>query len=602
MSKLAAIIVALTATTVTPVLAQHRLAFSDRLGVDVYAIGTPWCAANLNLDLRLREGSSLTDKDELVAFIPKLKTPIENDCPTAVKIEASVSGPGANSILPIMVANKINGWVVEPAIEAPAAPNRQTKSNGPLVKSGSLVSPACAFALRQNDNGKYVLTESLRRLPLTPSEQELAEQLSSAFNAPPLFDWTSREVGFVKSWFATCVTTLKSEIRIPRGPDGIRMLGVRDSLESNERVVSRGLDRQLSDVNQVRRAADEYITRESTRLANLKLDQQTAAELSRWSIPANYQKVLSKEQINERLKTSVLPIIDASLKSYLDSLALNAENYRIVRSGCCQWRYGDIRAPSDEYLDQLRARFNQSVDAEVPIGPSRIEERSGDSQSLGKTQTEQSSVLGIMNFVGSIALLCIAGFGIFNLYKHSRLPAPKTDAPTVQSAGISFSSNPLNLILNLLWLIPIGAILGLGWLASAILLAASVVGLPWAFAALTMSSLAVWPFGRDVIKQSDLTGNLGVANGSLSLVGNIIWFALAGLWLALGHAAAGVLSCATLIGIPFGVQHFKLAGTAIAPVGKIVVSKEVASEVRRQRAAQSVNAYRDAPAQNAPVS
>ena len=67
----------------------------------------------------------------------------------------------------------------------------------------------------------------------------------------------------------------------------------------------------------------------------------------------------------------------------------------------------------------------------------------------------------------------------------------------------------------------------------------------------------------------------------LGLLGNAIWFVFAGLWLAIGHLCSALLCCVTIIGIPFGIQHLKLAGIALAPIGKVIVPKEVAASLHR---------------------
>ena len=66
------------------------------------------------------------------------------------------------------------------------------------------------------------------------------------------------------------------------------------------------------------------------------------------------------------------------------------------------------------------------------------------------------------------------------------------------------------------------------------------------------------------------------------MVGNIVWLLLAGWWLALGHLATGLIVCLTVIGIPFGIQHFKLAGISLMPVGKTIVPKQIAAQVRQK--------------------
>lgn len=101
-----------------------------------------------------------------------------------------------------------------------------------------------------------------------------------------------------------------------------------------------------------------------------------------------------------------------------------------------------------------------------------------------------------------------------------------------------------------------------GWLVAAGLMAITVVGLPWTPAALRIAGYTLLPFGRTV---EDRDG------GALGLLGNIVWFVLAGWWLAIGHLILAVGLAVTIIGIPFAWAHLKLAGLSLAPVGKAVV-------------------------------
>ena len=75
-------------------------------------------------------------------------------------------------------------------------------------------------------------------------------------------------------------------------------------------------------------------------------------------------------------------------------------------------------------------------------------------------------------------------------------------------------------------------------------------------------------------------------------MGNIVWFLLAGMWLAIGHVISAVACFVTIIGIPFAIQHLKLAGIALAPVGKTIVSKEVAAAAREANARAQVSRMR----------
>ena len=137
---------------------------------------------------------------------------------------------------------------------------------------------------------------------------------------------------------------------------------------------------------------------------------------------------------------------------------------------------------------------------------------------------------------------------------------------------------------NLLWLVLGGFWMGLGWWLAGLIMAISVVGLPWARSCFVIGSLCFLPFGREPIDRSLLTGRNDLGTGVLGTLGNILWFVFAGLWLAIGHVMSAIACFASIIGIPFGIVHLKLAGCALAPVGKTIVSTEVADEARRRAA------------------
>ncbi len=131
----------------------------------------------------------------------------------------------------------------------------------------------------------------------------------------------------------------------------------------------------------------------------------------------------------------------------------------------------------------------------------------------------------------------------------------------------------MNTLLNVLWLIFGGFVAGLGWLIAAVILVITVVGIPWARAAANIGLFTFWPFGREAVARDEHSGEDDIGTGALGLLGNILWFLFAGVWLAIGHALVGIGLLITIIGIPFGVQHFKLAGIALAPIGKTIVDK-----------------------------
>ena len=120
----------------------------------------------------------------------------------------------------------------------------------------------------------------------------------------------------------------------------------------------------------------------------------------------------------------------------------------------------------------------------------------------------------------------------------------------------------MRLLLNLLWFILGGWISGTLWLLAGVLLAITIVGLPWTPAAFRIAGFSYWPFGRMVIDRDP---------GAGSVVLNILWLVLAGWWLALQHILLAAALAVTIIGIPFAWQHVKLAVLSLAPVGKDVV-------------------------------
>ena len=120
----------------------------------------------------------------------------------------------------------------------------------------------------------------------------------------------------------------------------------------------------------------------------------------------------------------------------------------------------------------------------------------------------------------------------------------------------------------------------------------SGVGIPWGRACFVIGNFTFFPFGREAISRKELTHEEDLGTGTLGLLGNIVWFVLAGVWLAIGHVVSAVACFVTIIGIPFAIQHLKLAGIALAPVGKTIVSKEVAAAAREANARAQVGRMR----------
>ena len=136
---------------------------------------------------------------------------------------------------------------------------------------------------------------------------------------------------------------------------------------------------------------------------------------------------------------------------------------------------------------------------------------------------------------------------------------------------------------NLIWLILGGFWMGLGWWLAGLVMAISIIGLPWARSCFVIGHLCFLPFGREAIDRKELTGRDDLGTGTLGTIGNIVWFVFAGIWLAIGHVLSAIACFVTIIGIPFGLAHLKLAGCALAPVGKTIVDVDVAARARRRR-------------------
>jgi len=134
---------------------------------------------------------------------------------------------------------------------------------------------------------------------------------------------------------------------------------------------------------------------------------------------------------------------------------------------------------------------------------------------------------------------------------------------------------------NILWFILAGWWLAILYVVAGVLSCITIIGIPFGLASFRIAGYALWPFGRVVV---DRPGGKG-AGSPIRLIGNVIWLILGGLWLAIAHVIAGILLCITIIGIPFGMASFKLAGLAIAPLGREIVTVD---EARRRGAAIAI--------------
>ena len=138
-----------------------------------------------------------------------------------------------------------------------------------------------------------------------------------------------------------------------------------------------------------------------------------------------------------------------------------------------------------------------------------------------------------------------------------------------------------SLLLNILWIVFGGAWMALGWLIASVIMAITIVGLPWARAAIMMAAYTLLPFGQTVVRRDLHEGRSGIGTGPLGAVGNIVWLVFAGWWLAVGHVVTAIGLAVTIIGLPFAWAHLKLAGLSLWPIGRTVVSRQEADQVGR---------------------
>lgn len=128
-----------------------------------------------------------------------------------------------------------------------------------------------------------------------------------------------------------------------------------------------------------------------------------------------------------------------------------------------------------------------------------------------------------------------------------------------------------SILLNILWLLFGGLWSGLAWFLAAFIMAVTIIGIPWARAAVNIGLYTLLPFGRTAVRRDVLTGQPDIGTGSLGLIGNILWFLLVGWVLALIHLVTALALALTIIGIPFAWAHLKLAAISVAPIGYAIV-------------------------------
>ncbi len=126
----------------------------------------------------------------------------------------------------------------------------------------------------------------------------------------------------------------------------------------------------------------------------------------------------------------------------------------------------------------------------------------------------------------------------------------------------------MRLLGNLIWFIFGGFFMGLAWWLAGLLAALTIIGIPFAIAAFRIGTFSFWPFGRQIVPQP----NRGEVHELLDFLANILWIIFGGLWLAIGHLVWALIFTITIIGVPFAVQHLKLARLSFTPYGKRIVA------------------------------
>ena len=121
----------------------------------------------------------------------------------------------------------------------------------------------------------------------------------------------------------------------------------------------------------------------------------------------------------------------------------------------------------------------------------------------------------------------------------------------------------MRLVLNLIWLVFGGLLLAVGYALAALVMLLLIITIPFGIASARIALFCLWPFGRTLVRRPGA--------GAGSLIGNVIWFVLAGWWLALAHLISGVAMCLTIIGIPLGLANFKLIPVSLTPFGRDIV-------------------------------
>lgn len=123
----------------------------------------------------------------------------------------------------------------------------------------------------------------------------------------------------------------------------------------------------------------------------------------------------------------------------------------------------------------------------------------------------------------------------------------------------------MSLFLNIIWVVFGGLMIAIEYIISSLVMMLTIVGIPFGLQTIKLASVALWPFGRQIVKSP------ASMPGCLNAVMDVIWWIVGGVPIALTHLGWGLFFCITIVGIPFGLQHFKLMALALFPFGKTVI-------------------------------
>lgn len=118
-------------------------------------------------------------------------------------------------------------------------------------------------------------------------------------------------------------------------------------------------------------------------------------------------------------------------------------------------------------------------------------------------------------------------------------------------------------LLNLIWLVLCGVWMAIGYTVAGIICCLLIITIPFGLASFRIANYALWPFGRTIVRRPDA--------GVPSVVGNVIWCLVAGIWLAIGHVITALALAVTIIGIPLAVANLKLIPVSLTPLGRVIV-------------------------------